>query len=393
MIRSLKGLYHYLEAIIANIRYGFPGKNLTVIGITGTDGKTTTTTLTYEILKAAGKKVSMISSVHAVIGGKVYDTGFHVTTPDAFFVQKYLRQAVENGDTHMVLEVTSHGLAQHRVLGVPFAIGVITNVTHEHLDWHKTFEHYQSTKLSLLERAKIAIINRDESDLYSKAISSLRTKRVITYGIRREAQVTPETYKFKTQLPGEFNRYNCLAAISVGLALDIPMKFMYRAIADFAGIPGRMEVVAVEPFEVIVDFAHTPNAIDRALKTARTMTKKKLIHVFGSAGLRDYTKRPLMGEASGRYADIIVLTEEDYRTENVEIIMDGIQSGIAKGPKVVRYANRGKALAYAVSIASKGDVIIITGKGHEQSLCRGTVEYPWSDQKEMKKLLSKLTKK
>jgi UDP-N-acetylmuramoyl-L-alanyl-D-glutamate--2,6-diaminopimelate ligase len=394
MIRSLKGLYHLLLACFANIWFGFPGKKLTVIGVTGTDGKTTTTTLIYEVLKAAGLKVSMISSVHAVVGGKTYDTGFHVTTPDALFVQKYLKQAVDHGDTHMVLEVTSHGLAQHRVAGVPFEIGVITNVTHEHLDWHKTFEHYLKTKLSLLSRAKIAIINRDEAELYNRAMPMLvRHKRVITYGIRREAKVTPAAYPFTTILPGEFNKYNCLAALSVAVALDIPHKVARKAIADFAGIPGRMETVATSPFKVIVDFAHTPNAIDRALKTARTLTKKRLIHVFGSAGLRDYAKRPLMGEASSHYADIIVLTEEDYRTENVETIMDEIQSGIKPGATVYRYANRQKAVTYALSVAKPGDLVIITGKGHEQSLCRGTQEYPWSDQREVKKLMQAKLKK
>ena len=178
--------------------------------------------------------------------------------------------------------------------------------------------------------------------------------------------------------------------MSVGVALDIPLKTMRQAIANFQGISGRMEVVATSPFKVIVDFAHTPNAIDRALKTARTLTKKQLIHVFGSAGLRDFSKRPLMGEASSRYADSIILTEEDYRTENVETIMDEIQRGIVEGPKVYRYPNRGKALAFALSIAKPGDLVIITGKGHEQSLCRGTKEYPWSDQREVMKLLKKI---
>ncbi len=378
-----------LLALLANIWFGFPARKLVVIGVTGTDGKTTTTTLIYEILKASSIKVSMISSVHAVVGGKSYDTGFHVTTPDAIFVQKYLRQAVNHGDTHMVLEVTSHGLAQHRVLGVPFTVGVITNVTHEHLDWHKTFEDYQRVKLSLLSHAKIAVINRDEADLYNKALPLLWHKRVITYGIRREAKVTPVAYPFTTKLPGEFNRYNCLAALSVAVALDIPPKVARLAIANFTGIPGRMETVTTDPFTVIVDFAHTPNAIDRALKTARKMTKKRLIHVFGSAGLRDYSKRPLMGEASSRYADIVILTEEDYRTENVETIMDQIQAGMKAGPTVYRYTVRGKAIAYALSIAKPGDLIIITGKGHEQSLCRGTKEYPWSDQREVKKLMTK----
>lgn len=390
MIRGLKGLYHLLLACLANIWFGFPGRKLVVIGVTGTDGKTTTTTLIYEILKAAGYKTSMISSVHAVVGGKVFDTGFHVTTPDAFFVQKYLRQAVNHGDTHIVLEVTSHALSQYRVLGIPFAVGVITNVTHEHLDWHKTFDRYMQTKLSLLSRSKIVVINRDEAELYNSSMSSLRNKRVITYGIRREAQVTPVTYPFTTLLPGEFNRYNCLAAESAAVALHVPAKIMRLAISEFSGVPGRMETVATNPFRVIVDFAHTPNAIDRALKTARKLTKKRLIHIFGSAGLRDKSKRPLMGESSCRYADVVVLTEEDYRTEHVEKIMDEIQAGIKPGHPVYRYPNRAEAIGYALSIAKSGDLVMITGKGHEKSLSRGKKEYPWSDKEEVKKVMKTL---
>ena len=389
MMRSLKGLYHFILACFANVWFGFPGKKLIVVGVTGTDGKTTTTSLVYEILEAAGYKTSMISSVHAVIGGKSYDTGFHVTTPNAFWVQKYLRQALNHGDTHVVLEVTSHGLAQHRVLGIPFTVGVITNVTHEHLDWHKTFQDYRNTKLSLLTRAKIAIVNRDEPDLYDAAMPLIRGKKVITYGIHREAKVTPSAYSFKTQLPGEFNQYNCLAAIAVSIALNIPFPVVRQAIAGFAGVPGRMEFVQKSPFGVIVDFAHTPNAIDRALKTARILTKGRLIHVFGSAGLRDRSKRPMMGTASAKYADTIVLTEEDYRTENVENIMDAIESGIREGPDVHRFNNRKDALQFALSLAKPKDLIIVTGKGHEQSLCRGTTEFPWNDRKEIEKILKK----
>ncbi len=387
MLRSLKGLYHLVLAIAANVWYGFPSREITVIGVSGTDGKTTTATLIYEILKAAGFKVSMISTVHAVIAGKTYDTGLHVTNPGPFAVQKYLRAAVKHGDTHMVLEVTSHGLAQHRVFGVRFAIGVLTNVTHEHLDWHRTFEHYVKTKLSLLTRANVAVINRDEAELYNRAIPLLRRKTLVTYGIHREAQITPQTYPFSTRLLGEFNQYNCLAALSVAHILGISKKVAREAVGAFSGVVGRMEIVAADPFTVIVDFAHTPNAIDRALKTARALAKKRLIHVFGSAGLRDRTKRPLMGKASGTYADSIILTEEDYRTENVETIMDEIAAGIEPGPQVYRFSNRQNAIDFALRLAKPRDVVIITGKGHEQSLARGKNEYPWSDHEAVKKAL------
>lgn len=390
MLRSLKGLYHLLVAMAATLWFRFPSGKLTVIGVTGTDGKTTTTTLIYEILKKAGYTCSMISSVHAVIAGKSYDTGFHVTTPNAFWIQKYLRKAVDHGDTHMVLEVTSHALAQHRVFGVRFAVGVLTNVTHEHLDWHKTFEGYLKTKLSLLRRARVAVINRDEAEVYNKVIAKLRRKKLITYGIRRDALITPKTHPFKTKLVGEFNRYNCLAAIAATSAVGVSQEIARDAIMQFHGVPGRMEAIVDKPFMVIVDFAHTPNAIDVALKTARSMTKKRLIHVFGSAGLRDHTKRPLMGKASAKYSDIIVLTEEDYRTEDVNAIMDQITSGILAGKEVHRFTNRRDAITFAVKTAQSGDTVIITGKGHERSLCRGKIEYPWSDQEEVRKVLKRL---
>ena len=385
MLRTLKGLYHLLVAVYANIRFGFPSRSLTVVGVTGTDGKTTTTTLIYEILKAAGYKTSMITSVHAVIAGKTYDTGFHVTTPNAYYVQKYLREAVDHGDTHVALEVTSHALSQFRVFGVKFAVGVITNVTHEHLDWHGTFEKYVKTKLTLLQKANTAVLNRDEAELYNRAVPLLRRKNLITYGIRRDARIMPSNYQFRTELLGEFNQYNCLAAISAAEALGIPKKTVQKAISTFMGIMGRMEVVTTKPFTVIVDFAHTPNAIDKALKTARAMTKRRLIHVFGSAGLRDNTKRPLMGKASSKYADVIVLTEEDYRTENVETIMDEIAAGIEPGPNVFRFPNRQNAIDFAIKSAQPGDLVILTGKGHEQSLARGKHEYPWTDQAGVKK--------
>jgi UDP-N-acetylmuramoyl-L-alanyl-D-glutamate--2,6-diaminopimelate ligase len=393
MMRTIKHIYHFFIAIAALVYFRFPGNFLTVIGVTGTDGKTTTTTLIYEILKKAGKKASMITSVHAVIGGKAYDTGFHVTTPTAWHVQKYLRDAVDHGDTYMVLEVTSHGIDQLRVWGIPFTIGVITNVTPEHLDWHKTFDRYMETKVRLLTWAKHAVVNADEAPLMKKVQTMFPKEKICLYGINHPSDVTPKTHPFQTPLPGVFNQYNCLAAISAATLLDIPKKAITEALLAFHGISGRMEVIQKEPYMVIVDFAHTPNAIEKALMTARSFTDKRLIHVFGSAGLRDPYKRPLMGKNSSAYADVIVLTEEDYRTENVETIMDEIQEGIPEGKEVYRYPKRDDAVKFALAQAKKGDVVIITGKGHEQSLCRGTIEYPWSDQEAVKKILQRTLSK
>lgn len=392
MLHSLKGLYHLLVAITATVWFRFPSQKLTVIGVTGTDGKTTTTTLIYEILKASGLKTSMITSVTAVIAGKEYDTGFHVTTPSAWWVQKYLREAVDHRDTHFVLEVTSHALDQHRVFGVKFTVGVLTNVTHEHLDWHGTFQKYLATKLTLLKMAKIAVINHDDAASYEQAAPLLTSKKLVTYGIRRDSFISPKSFPFKTKLPGLFNRYNCLAAIAAADALGIQKSVIKKTIQEFSGVGGRMEVIVTKPFTVIVDFAHTPNALENVLKTVRSQTKKQLIHVFGAAGLRDHSKRPLMGAMSSKYADMIILTEEDYRTEDVNMIMDQIASGITNDQPVYRYQNRGEAIAFAVSQANPGDLVIITGKGHEKSLCRGTIEFPWSDQDQVEKALKEVRK-
>lgn len=386
-MRKLKNVYHLFIGIFSVLWFRFPANHLTVIGVTGTDGKTTTTTLIYEILKNAGIKTSMITSVHAVIAGREYDTGFHVTTPNSFYVQKYLRDAVDHGDTHVVLEVTSHAIDQHRIFGIPFRVGVITNVTHEHLDWHKTIERYLDTKMRLLEQSKIAVVNRDEALVYKASKARLIKNSVITYGMEESADITAKKFPFYTPLPGIFNQYNCLAAISAANALSIDPETIRKTLKTFSGVVGRMEVVYKKDFTVIVDFAHTPNAIAQALSTVRAMTKGKLIHVFGSAGLRDRSKRPLMGKASSEYSDIIVLTEEDYRTERVEDIMNDVQKGISKKKEVHRIPIRADAVRFALSKAKKGDLVIFTGKGHEKSLARGTVEYPWSDQEEVRKVL------
>lgn len=390
MIRTIKNVYHLLVAIVSIVWFRFPSRSLTVIGITGTDGKTTTATLLYEMLKTSGYQVSLITTVHAVIAGKEYDTGFHVTTPNAFWVQKYLREAVDHGDTHMVLEVTSHALSQYRVFGIPFRVGVLTNITHEHLDWHKTFTRYVQAKRKLLAASHIVTLNRDETKIYEQLLPFLANKKIISYGMHHASDVTPQTYPFTTKLSGEFNQYNCLAALAASSALGVEKDQALRAVKDFSGIPGRMEVIIDRPFRVIVDFAHTPNAFSRVLSTIRNGTKGKIFHVFGAAGQRDQTKRPLMGQESDRYADRIFLTEEDYRTENVQTIMDDIASGISHQKKVKRCPNRNEAIRAAVSEARPGDTVIITGKGHEQSIARGYREYPWSDQEEVKKILRQL---
>ncbi len=406
--QDIKNIYHGLAAGLAAMYYGFPGKKLRVIGITGTDGKTTTTHLIHHILKTAGKKASLVSTVYAEIAGKTYDTGFHVTTPDPFMLQNFLRQAVNKGEEFLVLEVTSHGLDQNRVWGIDFEIGVVTNVTHEHLDYHKNYKNYVLTKEKLLIRATTAIINQDDESYKYFAVS--KYNRVITYGIKKKSDVTPENFSFKTKLPGKYNQYNCLAAIAVCKKLGISDMEIRKGILTFSGVVGRFEKIPnKKDLTIIIDFAHTPNAIENVLSYIKPQVKGKLIHVFGAAALRDHSKRPLMGENSAKYSDYIVLTEEDYRSEDVNEIIEQIAVGCKrqraiernsnqielvkqdekeKRPVFFRIPDRQEAINFAVrKLAKKGDTVILTGKAHEKSLCRGKIEYPWDEYEAVKKAL------
>ena len=388
---------HLLTAVSASIYFNFPSKKLKVIGVTGTDGKTTTVHLIYHILHQAGLRVAMVSTVLAKIGDKEIDTGFHVTTPNPWNLQKFLKMMVDKGIEYAVLEVTSHGLDQFRLWGIDFEIGVLTNVTHEHLDYHKTYENYLSTKAKLLQKAKIAIINKDDES-YDLLNSKLKTQnsKLITYGIKNEADFTPKKFDFKTSLPGEYNQYNCLAAIAATSQLGISVEKIKKAILTFKGVVGRMEKIEEgQDFKVIIDFAHTPNALEQVLKFLKSIKsgKSKLIVVFGCAGLRDSDKRPIMGEIACRLADLVVLTAEDPRTEDVNDIFDQIAGGCegiggVEGKAYYKIPDRQEAINFAIQkLAKKGDTVVICGKGHEKSMCFGHTEYPWSDQEAAKKAL------
>jgi len=408
MIRRLKNFIHLLRAVLANIYWRFPSQKLTVIGVTGTDGKTTTVHLIHHILKTAGKKADLISTVSA--------PGLHTTTPNPWILQKLLAQMVDRGVKYVVLEATSHGLDQHRLWGVKFYAGVITNVTHEHLDYHKTYENYLAAKAKLFRHVRVAVLNKDDKS-FKYLNLKLKTKnlKLVTYGIKNRADFTPKTFPFKTLLPGEYNRYNCLAAIAATSALEIPSEKIRKAVASFKGVIGRMEEINVgQDFKVIVDFAHTPNGLENVLKTILKLKSKnsKLIVVFGCAGLRDVAKRPMMGEVAARLADIAVLTAEDPRTEDVNEIINQIVQGCLKGgakekdwsnwtnwsnlkEKIfLRIPDRREAIRFAIQkLAKRGDIVVICGKGHERSMCYGKTEYPWSDQEEARKALKELLKK
>jgi UDP-N-acetylmuramoyl-L-alanyl-D-glutamate--2,6-diaminopimelate ligase len=397
--------------------YGFPAHQLTVIGVTGTDGKTTTCNLIYHILQAAGIRAGMITTVNAVIGEQILDTGFHVTTPEAPDVQRYLAQMVEADLTHVVLEATSHGLDQQRVGGCEFDIAIVTNITHEHLDYHGDYETYRAAKGRLFTELaltspkpggnyRLGVLNRDDAsyDYLSRLNAHSQSIKTVSYGLNPQADVRAEEithtsagvhfiavgrdYRIpvKTKLVGSFNVSNCLAAIAAMVeGLEIEIEAARRGIAALEGIPGRMEVVDVgQDFLAIVDFAHTPNALRRALETARQMSENKIIAVFGSAGLRDRQKRRLMAETSAELADVTIFTAEDPRTESLDAILAEMSAGAesrggVEGRTFWRIPDRRAALRFAISLACPGDLVIACGKGHEQSMCFGQVEYPWDE--------------
>lgn len=381
MFQKLKNFYHLLQAIIANYWYGFPSRKLKVIGVTGTDGKTTTTHLIAHILKSSGHKESFVSSIYADIAGSVYDIGFHVTTPSPFMIQKFLKKSLENGDKYFVLETTSHAIDQNRVWGISYEIGILTNITHEHLDYHKNYEEYLKTKLELLETAKYSIVNEDDES-YSYLSQKLKVK----------SQKYNSKVKILEQLPDLtiFNKYNYAAAYTACKELGFNDNEILKAMKSFVLPRGRLELVYDKDFKVIIDFAHTPNAFASLLPELRKKYLKnncKLIHVFGSAGLRDVSKRSLMGMVSSQYSDNIILTEEDFRSEKPEKICEQIASGIKNNRPFEVIINREQAIFKAVNMAKKGDVIVLTGKSHEKSLCRGKVEYPWSEHEAVNKAL------
>ncbi|MCJ7740620.1 UDP-N-acetylmuramoyl-L-alanyl-D-glutamate--2,6-diaminopimelate ligase [Candidatus Microgenomates bacterium] len=405
MFQNLKNHLHAVVARLAAIYYGFPGKYMTVIGVTGTAGKTTTTHLIYQILKSAKLKVSMLSTVSAEINGRSFDTGFHVTTPSPWALQKFLKMAKEGSSQYFILEVTSHALDQHRIFGIPITIGVVTNITHEHLDYHKTIENYRRTKMKLLDNVKYSVLNKDDQNY--DYLAKRACGQIITYSFDQEADFRQSLLNLHPKLPGDYNLYNCLAAFAVASILKVNNEIIKKTIADFGGISGRMEEVENGcGIRIIIDFAHKPDALEQVLKTVREMTAGKLIVIFGCAGLRDRLKRPVMGEIAGKLADRIILTAEDPRTEDVREIIGEIAKGclkvkVTEADKKQNNANlrdkikyfwkipdRQEAINFAIKkLAAPGDLIILCGKGHEQSMCYGKTEYPWDERKAVEKAI------
>ncbi len=386
--------------LCADIFFGSPSKKLKVVGVTGTNGKTTVTYIIEGILKEAGFKPGVVGTIGYRFGDKKLGSGR--TTPDQITWHKTLRSMLDLGATHVAAEVSSHALDQKRVWGTRFEAVLFTNLSQDHLDYHKDMESYFRAKLRLFEEYeyKFAVVNGD--DPYGRRIA----KRVdaVTYG--REGEVKIEdfrtgmwgseikvsfrgrSYTFRTNLVGDFQAYNLACSIAYAFLVGIEPSAVERALKGIR-VPGRFETVrSKEGFTVVVDYAHTPDAMENILRTLRRVTEGRVITVFGAGGDRDRSKRPLMGKAAERWSDLIILTSDNPRSEDPLKIIEDILRGVDNKDKVLIEPDRRTAIRVALERAKRGDVVAVLGKGHEEYQEIGGVKYPFSDVGVVKELLS-----
>ena len=413
LFKRVEPFGHLLEAIAANVYYGFPSRGMHVIGVTGTNGKTTTSFMIHKMLTDAGYDVALMTTVAYGVRDDITPQIAHMTTASAPLLQKRLRDFKRAGVKWVVLETTSHALAQHRVWGIPYELAVMTNVTHEHLDYHGTFDAYLAAKQQLFVVAnkhgmRFGVVNADDPnaqyfiDAVPDSISyGVHTGQLTASKVKLQpsgstytATIGGDEYHIHTQIPGEFNVYNSMAAVAVGRKLGLTTEQIEKGIASLDGVEGRMTTVdAGQKFSVIVDFAHTPDSFERLLGDVRKTTKGNLVVMFGSAGRRDEAKRAIQGEIAGKYGDIVVLTEEDDRDIDGHEILDQIAAGAEKsgkkrGKDLLLELDRSKAIKLAISKAKNADdTVILLGKGHEKTIERADGEHPWDEVAEVKKCL------
>lgn len=414
---------HKLRAVIAAAIYRFPAKNIRVIMVTGTNGKTTTCHMIAKILEAANYKVAMATTINFKIGKREWKNMTKMTVVSPFYLQKFIRDAVRENCHWLVLEVTSHAIAQFRTWSIKPKIAVLTNITHDHLDYHKTYEEYRDVKARIFQEAETAIINMDDKS--ANYFLNLGLQKVITYGtespengrarkpdlLAKKIILEPTGSLFNVilpegqvainlKLPGKFNIYNALAALTVAYEFKMNLELAKEALEKIDNVPGRMEKVEMgQSFSVIIDYAHTPDALEKIYSTLKDSLRGRLVAVFGATGDRDKSKRPIMGALAGRFADIVIVTNEDPYTEDPVRIIEEVASGVPRGadkarPKVegenfFKILDRRAAMEKAFELAHTGDVVIITGKGAEDWMVVGHEKRPWSDKKIAKEILLK----
>lgn len=395
--------YHYLQSVIAGFKYGFPGKKLHVIGVTGTNGKSTTCFMIWQMLRHSGRKAGLMTTIAWGVD-KLEPELNHMTTSDSFTLNKRMKKIVESGANYLILEITSHALAEFRILNIPIEIAVFTNLTHEHLDYHKTMTSYRAAKGKLFKKADYSILNADDpSCKYYQKIA----KEYITYGIKNgeyrakniNLSATGVNYnindiKIQTRIPGDFNVYNSLAAVLVGRRIGLTDHEIAEGIQSLESVEGRMNVIDEgQSFKVIVDYAHAPDALEKVFSSIGKQAGR-IISVHGGAGRRDPSTRPVRGEILAKNSDIVIITEDDSRDEDPETIAVGFIEGATSAGKILgktlfKELNREKAIKLAIDLAKKNDVVLILGKGHEKTILRADGAHPFEDIKVVRRVLKK----
>ena len=414
-VRGLEEGYRKSRTKLVSARYGNPARGMKVIGVTGTNGKTTTINFINEILKESGLKTAMFSTALIEIAGATKRNELNATVPNMNLLMQFFRDAKKAKVDYVLLEVSSHALHQHKLDGVKFTAAVMTNVTQDHLDYHHTMEEYAAVKAQLFQgRPKYIVLNRDDEwfDFYDKYSAGAHK---ISYGTHDDAEAKIDyvklykkgsearivldgntTLELATALPGKYNVYNMTAAASLAYLLGIDLKHIIEGAANLESIPGRYERAAQGlGYEVIVDYAHTPDGLEKLLEAARSVTKNRVILVFGATGDRDKGKRPIMGEIATRLTDRIILTDEENYTEDAAAIREQVMEGIEKaggGMKTTEIADRREAIKKALSIAKKDDTILITGLGHEKFRITDGEAVPWNDGDVVRELLAEMKK-
>lgn len=409
-IKLAEESYRRTRAGVLQASYGFPAKKLRVIAVTGTNGKTTACCYINSVLKTGGYKTALFTTAVIELNGDAQLNKTHRTVPLMTELVAFLKKAKQAKADFLVLEVTSQALDQHKMLGIPVEIAVMTNLTQDHLDYHGTMDAYAAAKARLFNRytnPKYSVLNRD--DKWSEYFRRASVGKVITYGKNKlsdyritDVDLLPDSSNWsiahptkKTQLatviPGEFNIYNASIAAAVGQIIGIKMADIRKGIDSLKAVPGRMETVDTgQDFSVIVDYAHTPDALENVLSASRQLTKGRVIAVYGATGDRDKTKRPLMGKIGAKLADIVVLTDDETYTEDGDMIRAAVREGIeeAKG-KYVEIGDRQEAIMYALSEAKKDDVVVLCGIGHQDTRNMGGKLVPWDERQVVLGLLDK----
>lgn len=408
--RLLEEGYRKRRVKLLTARYGNPAKHLRVIAVTGTNGKTTTVSFLNEILKEAGYKTAMFSTAEVEIACVKHVNDLNRTVALTGDLMRFYRDAKRARVDFVLIEATSHALQQHKLSTTPIEMAIMTNLTQDHLDYHKTMEGYAEAKSILFKmKPKYIVLNRDDSWFEYYDVFPAGYQK-ITYGQSSEAEARIDNVKLyrkgtevtmtidhqtklelATALPGEYNAYNLAAAVSAAYLLNVGIKDIVEGVANLEGIPGRFDRIEEgQPFDVIVDYAHTPDGYEKLLDTAKKITKNRVILVFGSCGDRDKAKRPIMGEIAARKADRIFLTDEESYNEDPQQIRDQIFAGIEQAggaAKTMEIADRKEAIKKALSVATKGDTVLITGMGHEMFRIVNGKQVPWNDAQVVRELL------